>query len=209
MQRSYYKGERSSWWVSNYVVESWHHLILVTLQRLTLLLIKILKVSSTCTTFKLSISMAVSIASMTKPHMATLVIDIVLTASCKEKPTLLGLSTSLGHSLYQLGSLPLRFSKVYKKIGSWLLEERIGISCVHLIVQVTWPSTMCRCLQFANFFIAHQQSWLLTRTLLYWSYFWPWVRPPSRALSKLAIGLKDILGQLYKPSRNMIATQPL
>ena len=90
---------------------------------------------------------------MTKPHIATLAIDIVLTASCKEKPTLLGLSTSLGHSLYQLGSLPLRFSKVYKraKIGSWLLEVRIGISCVHLIVQVTWPSTMCRCLQFAFF----------------------------------------------------------
>ena len=122
-----------------YISESWHHLILVILQRLTLLLIKILRVSSTCTTFKLSISMAVSIASMTKPHMATLVIDIVLTASCKEKPTLLGLSTSFGLSLYQLGSLPLRFSKVYKraKNGSGLLEVRIDISCVHLIGQVT------------------------------------------------------------------------
>ena len=76
---------------------------------------------------------------MTKSHIATLAIDIVLTASCKEKPTLLGLSTSLGHSLYQLGSLPLRFSKVYKRarIGSGLLEVRIGISCVQLIGQVT------------------------------------------------------------------------
>ena len=94
---------------------------------------------------------------MTKPHIATLAIHIVLTASCKEKPTLLGLSTSLGHSLYQLGSLPLRFSKVYKRarIGSGLLEVRIGISCVQLIGQVTWPSTMCRCLQFANFLLAH------------------------------------------------------